>query len=52
MFTSASALSLPGLGSRRGAGLEGVEDDLGQAGAHQERHEEGLEWEHCVMTLL
>ena len=46
MFTSASALSLPGLGSRGGAGLEGVEDDLGQAGAHQERHEEGLEWEH------
>ena len=43
LLTSASALSGPGLASGRCAGLEGVEDDLGEAGAHQHRHQETLQ---------
>ena len=50
MITSASALSGPGLASGRCAGLEGVEDDLGQAGANQERHQERLQWGIVVMS--
>ena len=52
MITSASALSVPGLASGRCAGLEGVEDDLGQAGANQERHQERLKWGHSGHVII
>ena len=52
MITSASALSGPGLASGRCAGLEGVEDDLGQAGANQERHQERLKWGHSGHVII
>ena len=51
MITSASALSGPGLASGRCAGLECVEDDLGEAGANQERHQEGLKWGQSQLVL-
>ena len=52
MITSASALSGPGLASGRCAGLEGVEDDLGQAGANQKRHQERLQWGHSGHVII